>query len=255
MGRYPLGGRASMNAAAVTFNNVSITYDRHVAVSGMTGCFSPGSVTAIAGPNGAGKSTLLKALMDDLPVSSGKINRGGLRRQDFGYLPQTAEIDRQFPLTVADTVMLGAWKETGGFRRLSRRSAEKGLAALHAVGLDGFGHRHIGALSSGQFQRVLFARLLLQDPTFIILDEPFAAIDAATTRDLLAIIDRWKAESRTIVAVLHDIDQVRSYFPRTLLMARELIGWGDTETVMSPANLQRARAMSEGAAARLSVVA
>lgn len=244
-----------MNAAAVTFKNVSITYDRHVAVSGMTGCFSPGSVTAIAGPNGAGKSTLLKALMDDLPVASGKIDRGGLRRQDFGYLPQTAEIDRHFPLTVAETVMLGAWKETGGFRGLSRRTAEKGLAALQAVGLDGFGHRHIGALSSGQFQRVLFARLLLQDPTFIILDEPFAAIDASTTRDLLAIIDRWKAENRTLVAVLHDVDQVRSYFPQTLLMAREPIGWGETETVMSPANLQRARTMSEGAAARLSAVA
>jgi len=235
-----------MSFPAVKLDNVSVAYDRHVAVSGITGCFSPGSVTAIAGPNGAGKSTLLKALMDDLPLSSGSIDRGGLRKEDFGYLPQVAEIDRQFPLTVADTVMLGAWKETGGFRGLSRKTAEKGMAALHTVGLDGFGHRHIGALSAGQFQRVLFARLLLQDPKFIILDEPFTAIDAATTRDLLEIINRWKAENRTIVAVLHDFDQVRAHFPRTLLMAKEPIGWGATETVMSAANLRRAKAMSEG---------
>lgn len=243
-----------MNAAVVSLENVSITYDRHVAVSGVTGSFAPGSVTAIAGPNGAGKSTLLKALMEDLPLASGTINRGGLLREDFGYLPQAAEIDRQFPLTVADTIMLGAWKETGGFRGLSRKTAEKGMDALHAVGLDGFGHRHIGALSAGQFQRVLFARLLLQDPKFIILDEPFTAIDAATTRDLLEIVNRWKSEHRTIVAVLHDFDQVRAHFPQTLLMAKEPISWGPTEAVMSDANLRRAKTLSEGPTPHLSVV-
>ncbi|MGA1834152.1 metal ABC transporter ATP-binding protein [Rhizobium wenxiniae] len=243
-----------MNAAMVSLENVSVTYDRHVAVSSVTGSFAPGSVTAIAGPNGAGKSTLLKALMEDLPLASGTIDRGGLHREDFGYLPQAAEIDRQFPLTVADTIMLGAWRETGGFRGLSRKTAEKGMDALHAVGLESFGHRHIGALSAGQFQRVLFARLLLQDPKFIILDEPFNAIDAATTRDLLEIVNRWKSEQRTIVAVLHDFDQVRAHFPQTLLMAKEPIGWGPTEAVMSDANLRRAKTLSEGSAAHLSVV-
>ena len=243
-----------MSAVTVKLKDVSVAYDRTVAVNGVTGSFSPGSVTAIAGPNGAGKSTLLKALMEDLPLASGTIDRGGLHRQDFGYLPQAAEIDRQFPLTVADTVMLGAWKEMGGFRGLSRNTAEKGMDALHAVGLDGFAQRHIGALSAGQFQRVLFARLLLQDPKFIILDEPFAAIDAATTRDLLEIVNRWKSEQRTIVAVLHDFDQVRAHFPQTLLLAKEPVDWGPTESVMSDANLRRAKAMSEGTATKLSLV-
>jgi zinc/manganese transport system ATP-binding protein len=211
----------------------------------VTGCFEPGSVTAIAGPNGAGKSTLLKAVMQELPLTSGSIDRGALGPEDFGYLPQAAQIDRQFPLTVADTVMLGAWREIGGFRGLSRKTAEKGMDALRAVGLKGCEKRQIGALSAGQFQRVLFARLLLQDPKFIILDEPFTAIDAATTRDLIEIINRWKSDNRTIIAVLHDFDQVREHFPQTLLLAREPIGWGATEAVMSPANLRRARALSE----------
>lgn len=243
-----------MSNVAVRLDNVSIAYDRRVAVSGVTGCFAPGSVTAIAGPNGAGKSTLLKALMEDLPLASGSIDRGGLRREDFGYLPQVAQLDRQFPLTVADTVMLGAWRETGAFRGLSRKTATRGMDALHAVGLDGFGGRHLSALSVGQFQRVLFARLLLQDPRFIILDEPFTAVDAATTRDLIAIISHWKTENRTIVAVLHDFDQVRAHFPQTLLLAREPIGWGATETVLSADNLTRAKALSEGVSPMMAVV-
>jgi zinc/manganese transport system ATP-binding protein len=100
-------------------------------------------------------------------------------------------------------------------------------------------------LSVGQFRRVLFARLLLQDAAVIVLDEPFAAIDAKTTDDLLALLDRWHAHGRTIVAVLHDFDQVRAHFPETLLIARDLIAWGDTASVMSAENLARARAMSE----------
>ncbi|AYD04517.1 ABC transporter ATP-binding protein [Neorhizobium sp. NCHU2750] len=240
--------------AAVSFDNVSVAYDRHIALKGVTGSFAPGSVTAIAGPNGAGKSTLLKALMQDLPLASGAIDRGGLRREDFGYLPQATQIERQFPLTVAETVMLGAWRETGGFRGLSRRMAERGMEALKAVGLQDYGRKHIGALSSGQFQRVLFARLLLQDPKFIILDEPFTAIDATTTRDLLAIITHWKSESRTIVAVLHDFDQVRAHFPQTLLLSKEAIGWGATDMVMSSANLMRAKALSEDMAPAFAAV-
>ncbi|MBK0023954.1 ABC transporter ATP-binding protein [Ochrobactrum sp. S46] len=243
-----------MTGVNVKLDNVYVAYDRYVVVRGVTGCFTPGSVTAIAGPNGAGKSTLLKALMKDLPLASGSIDRGGLSRVDFGYLPQVAQLDRQFPLTVADTVMLGAWRETGAFRGLSCKCASKGMDALNAVGLEGLGRRHISALSAGQFQRVLFARLLLQDPKFIILDEPFNAIDAATTRDLLEIISHWKAEGRTIVAVLHDFDQIRSHFPQTLLLAGEAIGWGATEKVMSTDNLALAKALSESSKPVVSVV-
>ncbi len=236
---------ADVAHAAIRFENITVAYDRHPAVHHVSGRFAPGSLTAIAGPNGAGKSTLLKAMMGELRLAGGSIDLGGLSVHDFAYLPQAAEIDRRFPLSVADTVMLGAWRQTGAFGGASREAAKRAEEALRIVGLEGFGRRHIGALSAGQFQRVLFARLLLQDAKVIVLDEPFTAVDSRTTQDLLAIIERWHADGRTVIAVLHDFDMVRQHFPETLLLARELMGWGPTETVMTRANLVKARAMAE----------
>ena len=117
--------------------------------------------------------------------------------------------------------------------------------AIEAVGLGGFERRPIDTLSVGQFQRVLFARLLLQDADLVLLDEPFAAIDAKTVADLMALIQRWRAEQRTVVCVLHDLDQVRRDFPNSLLLARELVDAGPTPRVLSAENLLRARAMAE----------
>ena len=231
--------------APIRFENVTVTYHRHPAVHHLSGSFAPGSLTAIAGPNGAGKSTLLKALMGELPLAEGRIDRGGLSMRDFGYLPQAAEIDRRFPLTVADTVMLGAWRQTGAFSGTGQAEAARARQAITAVGLEGFERRPIGSLSAGEFQRVLFARLLLQDARVIVLDEPFNAIDARTTRDLIAIILRWHHDGRTVIAVLHDFDRIQTHFPQTLLLAREVIGWGPTSTILSPDNLLRARAMEE----------
>jgi zinc/manganese transport system ATP-binding protein len=210
----------------------------------VSGSIASGSLTAIAGPNGAGKSTLLKAIMGEMRPSGGQIEHQ-LQRTDFGYLPQAADINRRFPVTVLDTVMMGAWRQMGAFGRVSRDEMAKARAAVSAVGLEGFETRLIGALSSGQLQRVLFARLLLQDAKVILLDEPFTAIDARTTRDLIDIIRRWHGDGRTIIAVLHDFEQIRAHFPETLLIAREMIDWGPTATAMSAENLMKARAMAE----------
>ena len=234
-----------MRQGVVRLNDISIAYDRQVAVQGVTGSFEPGSLTAIAGPNGAGKSTLLKAVMGELRPSAGSIDQEAIRGSRVGYLPQAAEIDRHFPLSVADTVMLGTWSQTGAFGGASRLAAAKGSEALKAVGLEGLERRHIGTLSAGQFQRVLFARLLLQDADIIMLDEPFTAIDAATTRDLLAIVRHWHAAGRTVIAVLHDFDQIRANFPQTLLLARNLVSWGPTDVALSPENIVRAKVMAE----------
>ncbi|WP_267549841.1 metal ABC transporter ATP-binding protein [Rhizobium rhizogenes] len=229
----------------IRLTNLTVTYERHPAVHHISGAFRTGSLTAIAGPNGAGKSTLLKAIIGELRPAEGSIDRGTLTRNDFGYLPQAADINRRFPISVADTVMLGAWKTSGAFGRFSRLDADRARDALSHVGLSGFENRHIGALSAGQFQRVLFARLLLQDASVILLDEPFTAIDQRTTRDLLDLVLRWHKEGRTVIAVLHDFDQVRAHFPETLLIARELVDWGRTQEVMSSSNLLKARAMAE----------
>ncbi len=235
----------SKNGAAIQLNDVTVAYARHPAVHHVSGSFRRGSMTAIAGPNGAGKSTLLKAIMGEMALAGGSIDRCGLSPADFGYLPQAADIDRQFPMSVADTVMLGAWRSSGAFRGVTPAVADKARQALSAVGLDGFGYRNVASLSAGQFQRVLFARLLLQDAKVIVLDEPFTAIDTRTTRDLLEIVCRWHDDGRTIIAVLHDFDQVRAHFPETLLLARATVEWGPTALAMSSRNLLRARAMAE----------
>lgn len=232
-------------SAAIALENLTVAYERRPAVHHISGRFEAGSLTAIVGPNGAGKSTLIKAIAGTMKPAQGRVDRGRLPTRTIGYLPQAAEIDRSFPLSVADTVSMGAWHSIGPFRSLTRNHARLTGEALMTVGLEGFEGRSVGSLSSGQFQRVLFARLLLQDASVILLDEPFTAIDARTTRDLLQLVRAWHGQGRTVIAVLHDIEQVRQHFPQTLLMAREAIAWGETAQVLSVANLRKARNMAE----------
>jgi zinc/manganese transport system ATP-binding protein len=163
----------------------------------------------------------------------------------MAYLPQMTEIDRSFPLQVRDCVLLGCWPALGAFGCVSTSLLARADAAIQAVGLEGFEHRAVGSLSSGQFQRVLFARLLMQDANVILLDEPFNAMDSRTTEALLALVHQWRAQGRTVIAVLHDDAQVRSHFDQTMLLARELVAWGPTPDVLTEPNLQRARALAE----------
>ncbi|MBF68697.1 MAG: ABC transporter [Gammaproteobacteria bacterium] len=230
---------------AFTLDDVTLGYDRHPAVHHLTGSFAKGSLTAVVGPNGSGKSTLLKGLLGFLTPLDGRLERGTLKRGDIAYLPQQAEIDRSFPISVLETVVLGHWRSIGLFGRVTRAQRQEAEEALSAVGLEGFGRRAIASLSVGQFQRVLFARMLLQDSPAILLDEPFSAIDAKTAADLLGVVGRWHDEGRTIIAVLHDLDQVRAHFPETLLMAREPVVWDVTSDVLRADYLFRARQMAE----------
>lgn len=228
---------------AIVLHDLTLGYDGHPAVHHLSGVFEPGSMTAVVGPNGSGKSTLLKGFTGILHPLGGQIERGSLRISQIAYLPQQAEIDRSFPITALDIVALGLWHRIGLFGGMKKELWEQARQALGSVGLEGFEQRAIGDLSAGQFQRVLFARLLLQDCPVILLDEPF--IDTRTTADLFDVVLRWHAENRTIIAVLHNFDQVRSFFPKTLMIAREPIGWGNTDEVLTPENLLLARQMSE----------
>lgn len=231
--------------ARVNLDNLTLGYDRHPAVHHISCTFQPGSLTAVIGPNGGGKSSLLKAIAGQLKPLDGRITIDGCPRRRIAHLPQQADVDRSFPLPVFDFVSLGLWHGVGLFRAFRRSDDERVAQALGAVGLAGFEHRSLDTLSGGQFQRVLFARLMLQDAPLILLDEPFTAIDERTTADLLALVSRWHAEGRTIVAVLHEIDLVRRAFPRALLLARRIVAYGDTDVVLAPSALAEARAMQE----------
>ena len=166
--------------ASVSFQNLTLGYDRHPAVHHLDTEISEGSLTAVVGPNGAGKSTLLKGMMGAISPLEGNIDFSGFERKDIAYLPQQSEIDRSFPISVLDLVSMGLWREIGAFGRLGRGRRAQVSEAIAAVGLTGFEKRPIGSLSGGQMQRALFARLLLQDAKLVLLDEPFTAIDAKT---------------------------------------------------------------------------
>lgn len=229
-------------SVALRLVDLTVSYDRHPAVHHVSAEIPAAEMTAIVGPNGAGKSTLLKSLLGLAPHIEGRIECSAKR---IAYLPQQAEIDRSFPISVFDTVLLGRWSRFGGFAAAGPADMDDAQHAIESVGLGGFERRAIDTLSVGQFQRVLFARLLLQDADLVLLDEPFAAIDTKTVADLMVVIRRWQAEKRTVVAVLHDLDQVRRDFPYSLLLARELVDSGPTSKVLSVENLMRARAMAE----------
>ena len=234
----------SAASPVVTLRNLTVSYRQHPALHHISGSFAPGSLTAVIGPNGSGKSTLLKSLAGLLPLEPhSRVERApGLR---LAYLPQQSELDHSFPLDVRDCVLMGLWAQTGAFGRATAAMLARVDAALEAVGLQGFERRPVGTLSSGQLQRALFARLLVQDADLILLDEPFNAVDSKTTAGLLTLVQQWHRQGRTVIAVLHDDAQVREHFPQTLLLARECIAWGVTAEVLTEANLQRARAMAE----------
>jgi zinc/manganese transport system ATP-binding protein len=234
-----------MRGATISLTDVIATYRRVPAVHHVTGSFDAGSLTAVAGPNGAGKSTLLKAIMGLVPVSDGRIDLGGLGTRQMAYLPQLPEIDRSFPISVEQTVLMGAWPRAGAFGSLDGAEASRAADVIAKVGLSGYAETNVASLSVGQWHRVLFARLIMQDAAVILLDEPFAGVDERTTADLMTLVHGWHKEGRTVIAVLHDMGFIRRHFPRLLLLAREVVAWGPTEETLSDANVERARAMTD----------
>jgi zinc/manganese transport system ATP-binding protein len=231
--------------AVLQFHDVTLGYERHPAVHHLDGTVGRGALLAVVGPNGAGKSTLFKGIVGLLKPLAGQIDLTNLRTRDIAYLPQIAEIDRSFPITVYDIVAMGLWRKVGLFGGLGGGEREKIQAAIAGVGLTGFEQRPIATLSGGQMQRVLFARLLLEDARLIVLDEPFAAIDSKSADDLLAIVQLWHRENRTVLAALHDLELVKASFPEVLLLAREPVAWGPSVQVLTPENLLKARQMCE----------
>ena len=233
------------SAPVIRFRNVTLGYEGHPAVHHLDGAVPAGSLTAIVGSNGSGKSTLLKGIVGQLRPLSGQIDVSGVKLGQIAYLPQQAAIDRSFPVTVFKLTALGLWSRNGSFGGLGRADRAVVSKAISAVGLEGFEKRTLDTLSGGQLQRVLFARVLAQDSPLVLLDEPFTAIDTKTCADLMALIERWHGERRTVVAVLHDLDLVKERFPNALMLAREVVAWGETRAVVTAANLLKARSMAE----------
>jgi zinc/manganese transport system ATP-binding protein len=229
---------------SIKINNLSAGYDRHPVVHHLSGVFKDASMTAVVGPNGGGKSTLLKAIAGFVPLMTGSIDFGSLKPHEIAYLPQQFEIDRTFPINVIDVVLLGHWPRLGALGRIDKRHREEALKALGQVDMAAFADRPVISLSTGQWQRVLFARLSLQRAKVVLLDEPFAAIDGRTTHDLLHVLEHWHKEGCTVICVMHDYQLVRDHFPESLVISRDLIAWEQTSKAMRDENLAKATAQA-----------
>jgi zinc/manganese transport system ATP-binding protein len=234
MGRGVVSLRRDMETdGRVLLRDVTVRYGRHVALEGVSGEFVSRSLTAVVGANGAGKSTLLAAIAGAVPLAGGVVSSVARQRQQMAYLPQVAAISRDFPLTVSELITLGGWREFGAFRSPGPAQRARAAAAAETVGLAARLGRPVGEISVGELQRALFARLILQDAAVILLDEPFAAIDAQTMSVLLDQVTRWHLEGRTVIAVLHDLDLVRARFPMTMVLARRCVVWDATEVALA----------------------
>ncbi|MEB6337647.1 metal ABC transporter ATP-binding protein [Serratia rhizosphaerae] len=199
----------------------------------LSGHFATGSLTAVIGVNGAGKSTLLKTIAGLLPLQGGSLQFSTYPPPAVAYLPQQLELDRLFPITVGDLVAMGCWRRSGIFGAVTRSQRQCITEALETVGMSPLAHRPLNALSGGQLQRALFARLLVQQTPLILLDEPFTGIDTATTGLLLRVIEQLHRQGKTLIAVLHDMAMVADHFPQALLLSTQHCRWGAADEVLT----------------------
>lgn len=235
---------AQVNEAVIRLEAANLGWQGKWAVRDATGEFEAGQLYAVVGPNGAGKSTFLQALVGQLLPAQGRVQRDDSLR--LAYLPQFHGLDLSFPISVYDFVALGLWPQVGAWGALSAAAHRQVEQALQQVGLLDFAPRTLGTLSGGQLQRVLFARVAVQQADIIVLDEPFAAVDEATSAQLLQLVLSWHQKGATVIAVLHDLAMVRAYFPQTVLLAGQIVGWGPTQTVLTDENLHLARHLCAG---------
>jgi manganese/zinc/iron transport system ATP- binding protein len=202
-----------------------------------------GRMAAIIGPNGAGKSSLLKAALGIVPSVSGRVSIFGKPLSDararVAYVPQRAGVDWDFPATVLDVVVMGLYRQIGLLRFAGRREKAQALACLEQVGMAAFAGRQIGQLSGGQQQRVFLARALAQGADLLVLDEPFAGVDAATERAIVQVLRSLKAAGQTIVCVHHDLATVAEYFDHVLLMNVRKVAEGSVAEAFTPETLQQ----------------
>ena len=215
----------------IELDNLVAGYEGVAITPSLSGVIHKGSMTAIVGLNGCGKSTLLKTLAGFIPPVSGVV-RWSPTRPTIGWLAQRHALESQFPLTVLDVVSQGAWPRISLLRGLRNDVRRRIQAALARVGLTEMAKTPIEALSGGQFQRMLFARVLVQRAPLVMLDEPFTGIDEATTHDLMTVIQEMHQQGQTVLAVLHDNQRVADYFPETLLLAPQNARWGLTHEVL-----------------------
>jgi manganese/zinc/iron transport system ATP- binding protein len=227
----------------IEVHDLTVAYHRKPVLWDIDLSLNGPSLVGVIGPNGAGKSTLIKAILGLVPVTSGGVRLFGQPidavRQRVGYVPQRESVDWDFPVDVLDVVLMGTYGRIGWFRRPGRAERSWAEQCLGEVGLADFAGRQIGQLSGGQQQRTFLARALAQRAEVYFMDEPMAGVDAATERVVFRLLERLRAEGKTVVVVHHDLRTVADYFDQVVLLNLRLVASGPTATTFTPANLHK----------------
>ena len=205
-----------------------------------------GGLVAIVGPNGSGKSTLLRSILGWHPLLTGEILIGDAHTHHqlprFAYLPQAHLVDYDFPATVRDVVTQARWPALRPWQKLQAVDHAAVNRALAELEITDLAARPIRELSGGQRQRVFLARALAQGADIFLLDEPFAALDQRAARELTHILLAWRAQGRTVLAALHELDLAREHFTHALLLATRVVAVGPVRETLSEENLRAAYA-------------
>ncbi len=229
--------------APLAIHDLTVAYHRKPVLWDIDLNIPEGKLVGIVGPNGAGKSTLLKACLDLIPKASGEIGIYGKpyrqQRHRVAYVPQRESVDWDFPVNALDVVAMGAYRRLGWFRRVTKAETARAMEALEQVGIAHLAQRQISQLSGGQQQRVFLARALMQDADLYLMDEPFAAVDAATEQAIVELLRHLSGEGKTCLVVHHDLATVTTYFDWIVLINMRIVAAGPAAETFTRENLQK----------------
>jgi manganese/zinc/iron transport system ATP- binding protein len=224
-------------------DDLTVAYHRKPVLWDVDLALPEGRLIAVVGPNGAGKSTLIKAALNLIPRASGTVSIYGkpyeAQRHLVGYVPQRESVDWDFPVSALDVVAMGIYRRIGWFKPVGRRHRETALRELEKVGMAPYARRQISQLSGGQQQRVFLARALAQDARLYFMDEPFAGVDVATEKAIVALLKELKEQGKTCVVVHHDLQTVPTYFDHVILLNMRVVASGPTAEVFTEENLKK----------------
>ena len=233
---HPEGLPLSVHDLTVAYNRKPVLWDVDLDIP-------DGKLVGIVGPNGAGKSTLLKSCLDLIPRTSGEVSIYGKPYKDqralVGYVPQRESVDWDFPVSALDVVAMGTYRRLGWLKRVSKKERDLARHALEQVGIGDLADRQISQLSGGQQQRVFLARALVQDAQLYFMDEPFAAVDAATEQAIVKLLQKLNDEGKTCLVVHHDLATVARYFDWVILLNMRVVASGPTAETFTPENLEK----------------
>ena len=237
----------SSNIASICVEDVTVRYNNgHTAIHDVTFHLEGGTTCALVGVNGSGKSTLFKSLMGLVNPQRGNIKlchlpiKQALKQNLVSYVPQSEEVDWQFPVSVYDVVLMGRYGYMNFLRRPNETDKQKVREAMQRVNIEHLAHRQIGELSGGQKKRVFLARALAQQSKIILLDEPFTGVDVQTENAIVDLLGQLRSEGHLILVSTHNLGAVPDFCDQVVMINRTVIAAGSTETTFNQHNLELA---------------